>query len=234
MAREVSLTLFPTRRITMNRTIACAGAVALALCSFRTASAVVIISTFDSSVDGWTVSGGNESFATPGGNPGGYLRSVDNSPTFMTANAPAPFLGNLTSFDGGTIGFDSKLFSGTGAIQTRFGEISITNGSITGTADFAPANLPDWTTFSSAFTAAVFGLSQSDFTTLLSSVTAITLILDSTVGQGEVVGLDNFFLRNDLGNPNSVPEPSGLALLSTGLSAAAGIYFLRRKKVQTA
>src|SRR4051794_36971771 len=44
----------------------------------RVASATQILSTFDTDLDGWTSSaGGSMTFATTGGNPGGFLRDLD-------------------------------------------------------------------------------------------------------------------------------------------------------------
>ena len=144
----------------MKRFIACAGAVAIVLCGFQQANAVIIQSTFDASLEGWTVTDGNESFVAAGGNPGGYLETVDSASTFMIANAPAAFLGDLSAFDGGTIGFDSILLKGSGSPQARFGEIAISDGITTVTQDIAGILPTDWTSFSGAFTAAAFGLGQ--------------------------------------------------------------------------
>jgi hypothetical protein len=217
----------------MKRFLPYVGAAAIVLCGLQQARAVVIISTFDSSLDGWTVDGGNVAHVPAGGNPGGFLEATDSGPSVMHANAPGAFLGDISSFDGGTLGFDSILLDPTGVTQAEFGRVSISNGALTGTFDLAAANLPAWTSYSTALTAAAWGLSQSDWTTLLSSVTSITVILESTFGQGEVVGFDNFFIENDLQSP-VIPEPSSLALLAMGLSGFAGVRFARRKKAEAA
>lgn len=215
----------------MHRFLAFAGAAALVLCGIGRADAVVITSTFDSSTEGWTGSGTNVAQVSPGGNPNGYLSTTDSSNTIATIFAPGAFLGDLSTFDGGSIAFDAKLFqTNGGSAQEGFGTVTISNGSDSASLNLVNAPAPaDWTTFSASLDAATWGLSNAAWTALLSSVTSISLVVEATFGQGEIVGIDNFTLTSGSVNP-AVPEPSSIILLLIGSSGAAGFRFMRRRK----
>jgi len=219
----------------MNRffTIACAAAIVA--CGLGRADAVVITSTFDSGTDGWTASGANVAQVPVGGNPGGYLSATDSSSSIATALAPGAFLGNKSIFNGGTIAFDTILVkTNGGGTQSSFGTISISDGITTASLNLVNGPAPgSWTTYSAVLDAATWGLSEAAWATLLSSVTSISLVVEATFGQGEVVGVDNFTLTSSGVDP-VIPEPASILLLVLGTSGAAGVSYLRRRKQQDA
>ena len=217
----------------MKRYLGPACAAAVLLCGFTQAQATIMTnSEFTASDEGWTASGGNLAHVGAGGNPGGYLQATDSANTVMKLFAPAPFLGDKSLYDGGVIGFDAQLFKSTGSPQPIFGTIEITDGITTASLDLAPgpASLGSWTVYSAALDAATWGLGNAAWTSLLSNVTSITLILEATFGQGEIVGLDNFHITNENVDEPVIPEPSSILLLALGTSGVAGIGFLRRKR----
>ena len=95
----------------------------------RVASATQILSTFDTDLDGWTSSsGGSTTFATTGGDPGGFLRDLDLDNTDMFVSAPAKFLGDKSAFAGGTVSFDGiELDAGPGNYQP-YGTVTLRSG----------------------------------------------------------------------------------------------------------
>ena len=117
----------------------------------RVASATQIVSTFDADPDGWTSSsGGSMTFATTGGNPGGFLRQLDLDNTDMFVSAPAKFLGDKSAFAGGSVLFDGiELDAGPGNYQP-YGTVTLRSGATSIQADLVPLGNPAnaWSTFS--------------------------------------------------------------------------------------
>ncbi|MBL8823116.1 MAG: PEP-CTERM sorting domain-containing protein [Planctomycetia bacterium] len=188
-------------------------------------SAQTIQSTFDAGLEGWTTStGGSLTFSATGGNPGGYLQQMDLDLQDMFVMAPAPFLGNLSAFQGGTLSFDVKQIVGT-ADYAPFGIVILRNGANFVSADIVPPGLPgsDWSTQSVILNATSFGTTPDFLASIMSNVTALEIMLESQVGVFETVGLDNVQLAV------AVPEPGSLFLLTaTGVGA---ILTCRRKRL---
>jgi hypothetical protein len=216
---------------TMKSLLAFAGAAAIVLCGIGRADAVVITSNFSAGTDGWTSSGSNLAQVPAGGNPGGFLQSTDASSSVATLFAPAPFLGDLSTFDGGSLSLDTILvFNNGGAPYVPFGTVTIANGGLSASLDLVAGPTPlVWSTFGAALTSAAWGVSASDWATILSNETSISFIIESTFGQGERVGLDNFTLTSSNVDP-VIPEPSSIVLLLLGTSGAAGFGYFRRRK----
>jgi hypothetical protein len=179
----------------------------------RVATATQISSTFDTNADGWTASpGGTMTFVTTGGNPGGFLRDVDNDNTDMFVSAPAKFLGNQSAFIGGTIAFDSIELDTGPADYLPFGTIILHSGATAVQADIAPINSPtaNWSTFTGTLDANTFGAAPAIFASVMSNLTEVDVTLESRVGTVETVGFDNFRITT------AVPEPAcaiGVAIL---------------------
>jgi len=120
------------------------------LLSLAPLPANAVISTFDSGLEGWTAVGLDISYTTvptfpfvaltgialtdntgdmvhsaTGGNPGGYAHFTDaiEDPSSF-ASAPSGFLGDLTSYIGGTFSFDHKLIT-PGASATDYAPYSV-------------------------------------------------------------------------------------------------------------
>jgi hypothetical protein len=193
-----------------RRVFALAALIAMA----RGASAAQIISTFDTDQDGWTSSsGGSMTFATTGGNPGGFLRQVDLDNTDMFVSAPAKFLGNQSAFAGGSVSFDGiELDPGPGNYQP-YGTVTLRSGATSIQADLVPLGNPTatWSTFSIPLDATTFGTAPNTFASVLGNLTAIEVLTESKVGIVETVGLDNFRLSSP------VPEPASAATVVTML-----------------
>lgn len=80
-------------------------------CNFGDMSLVPLVeSSFDSDDDGWTVinNGVAVLHTTSGGNPSGYIYTVDNTANAFFFDAPAKFLGDQSAVYGGTLKFDLK------------------------------------------------------------------------------------------------------------------------------
>lgn len=187
-----------------------------------------VITTFETGLEGWTFT--NTVPPTPtwnaaGGNPNGWVFVDNNEGAAAFAVAPASYLGNLLSYSGGTIRFDAILLTGNGQWSNvnDFGNVVITGPNGTARADLAPEPTPVgmWLTFSAPFTAAAFGLTQTQWDILLSNVMSFSISLESTFG-AETNGIDNVML---LSSAEAIPEPAVSLLVAGGL---IGIWLLKR------
>jgi hypothetical protein len=196
------------------------------------AQAVTISATFDSDAQGWTGNPGQGSlaFAATGGNPGGHIRVTDigigtNNGFASGALAGSAFLGDLTAYDGGTFSLDMATFAGGGATFASFGRVVLFSGSATAEYDFA-ATAPargGWQNYSMNFDASTFGVSQTDWLSILSNVTLLGISTDAFDG-ADTIGIDNVVLTSDM---PPVPLPASLVLLA---GALAGLGAFKRMR----
>ncbi len=189
-----------------------------------------IISDFDSGDEGWGVGGGLLTYSNSGGNPGGFLRfqdTVAGAATFLEAVVPTKFLGDLGVFAGGTIAFDIKASPTTSPLDF-VGIIDITGNGVTMTNDAIPfaAVTSEWQTFSVTINATGWGVSEAQFSSILSDVTEITLNLEANNFAIELTDLDNFSLQTQA---QVVPEPSSFALIISGI---LGTIYMRKRRNQ--
>ena len=184
-------------------------ALTLNLLIVRPATGLTIQSTFDSGLEGWTAVLITTTWQTTGGNPGGFLRGVDQ-PFTSYLLAPAAFLGDLSAFNGGYMSFDHIALDTAGeSIAGLGGTVEIYSGSQVASADLLTP-MTSWQTGSAPLTATAWGVSQATWTSLLSNVTEIRVIVDSTLSGGNADGFDNFTIVT--------PEPGTFLLLATGFA----------------
>ncbi|MFG6412800.1 laminin B domain-containing protein [Roseateles sp. DC23W] len=179
--------------------------------------------SFDDGDEGWTTPDGVQTWFAVGGNAGGWLRveDVDGS-TDILLTAPSGWLGNWSSFLGGTLSFDVKKDNNVSSDWSGFGEIRISGPGGSVILDAAAPNLPAdnlWTHYSVALTPTA-GWNGASLAAVLANVTSLTINGEFHAGPGEVVGFDNIQVT-------AVPEPASAALLAGGLALLAG---LRRKR----
>src|SRR5262245_7449754 len=187
----------------------------------RVASAAQIVSTFDTDLDGWTSSsGGSMTFATTGGNPGGFLRDLDLDNTDMFVSAPAKFLGDKSAFAGGSVSFDGiELDTGPGDYQP-YGTVTLRSGATSVQADLVPLGNPTnaWGTFSIPLDATTFGAAPGTFASVLANLTAVEVLTESKVGLVETVGFDNFTLATPAPEPTSAAAVVAVLMLACARS----------------
>ncbi len=202
------------------------------------AHAATIISTFDADAEGWTANPGEGSlaFVATGGNPGGHIRITDigvgSVPFGSGAFASAAFLGDLSSFLGGTISLDMATFAGGGATFASFGQIQLSGGGDTAFLDIATAAPPfnTWQSFTAALTAAAWGKTDLEFQAILANVTSIGIPTDAFNG-GDTIGIDNFAITS-AAQVTPVPEPEIYAMVGMGLGLMGWVRW--RRKLQAA
>lgn len=176
-----------------------------------------IISSFDYGREDWTATNGTIKWMPSGGNPGGYLEVQDTGGTMYDVRllAPSKFLGDLSSFDGGSLSFDSKLIDlGGGKLDNgAFGQVRLSSGSQTALRDLAPsAPTYSWLNYGLDLTPEAWGYGGSNWGAFLGNITEIRVTLDCTASRFETVGFDNFLLRNPAPPPGEDPpgeEPPG-------------------------
>jgi len=170
----------------------------------------VITSTFDTDLAGWTVSGDVAFFtrSVSDGNPSPMALIVDavTGDAFRVV-APPAFLGDLSSFNGGTIAFDSRIISRSGPVLAQFGITRITGNGVTATLDIATSDVTtSWRTYSAPLTAADWGKTDLEWASILSNVSSLDIVVEAIRG-AETMGFDNPTLV-------PIPEPSGLTLIA--------------------
>lgn len=184
----------------------------------------------DGTLQGWTKAlpfGGSLQLDTVGGNPGGFMVSLDTVPHGggLNAQAPAAFTGDLSGYTG--VAWDEFVYPhgshtiAASAVVLRGGPNDTTyvfNQALSLVGQWhtrlAPFTSPDWQQLD------VLGTSGNDLLpAVLQSVTGFYVGMDaSNIATGNrEVGIDNVRLT---------PEPSSLALLVIGL---AGIVVWRRR-----
>jgi hypothetical protein len=158
-----------------------------------------------------------------GGNPNGFLQETDTETSSMSIFAPAKFLiGDLTGY---SISVDMQQFDTTAGTFGGFAALTLYNGLSSMVADLGdPAT--SWTHYSASLSS-LFG-ADPNYAAIIGNVTKIQLALDPTNrGAGDVVGMDNFTLTNELSDAVATPEPASLLLIGAGL-VGFGLYRQRR------
>jgi hypothetical protein len=230
-----------------------------------------VSSSFDSGLEGWQALGieidftigfppilnavnlidnaGDMVHEAAAGNPGGYARLTDaiEEPSSF-ASAPAAFLGDLSSFLGGTFSFDHRLFD-TGEPNSGIAPYSllITSGDPTDLNTLvwtapAPSGATDWVHFDVTLDASDLTLLQnvplSSIDPTLPAITPATLGFVGTKTLEQILAdvttiLVAFELVDNEGFQNqehggidnvslvAIPEPDTAALIAFGLVAAA-------------
>lgn len=110
-------------------------------CVAAVGSHAMVISTFDTDAEGWTVNldGTNLTWHASGGNPGGFI-SADDKPIGVTWYfvAPAKFLGDQSSAFGFYLCFDLKDH-GTGLVQDIPADVVLISPTLVIFVDHLPA-----------------------------------------------------------------------------------------------
>jgi len=165
--------------------------------------------TFDAGLEGWTARDDRYNIDYfpghdySGGNPWGMLQMSGIEECDLVA--PAAYLGDLSAAAGGTFTFDARRFDSMSLnlSSPTFGRIYLDGpgGSAVSSQLSAPSAPVEgsWRQYSVAMTAANFGVSQTEFDSILSNVTSFrigTNFFDLTFPHivEELFGFDNFVL----------------------------------------
>ena len=204
-----------------------------------------IVSNFSTGDEGWTVVSfqnlttdnfGIVKTYTPifnltGGNPGGYISTIDQDNGDLTFSAPAKFLGNVS----GATGLSYDLIYPVGAINYQPTDVILMGNGETllwkSNPDIVPG--PSWMSVNLDFVPSTewhVGTSNgalataADFGNVLGNLSGLFIRGEYTTGLIETPGLDNVRLA---GVSAAVPEPSALAMMAI---AVVTVVMFRRSR----
>lgn len=106
----------------------------------------MLISDFTTGLDGWTTTNSTESFEATGGNPSGNLRGVEGGGGVWYFSAPDAYLGDQSSFYGGSITFDLKQDIGENQFDDT--DLILSGGGYSLVLDVGDNPGTDWTSYS--------------------------------------------------------------------------------------
>jgi hypothetical protein len=212
------------------------------------AQAVIVTTTFDAGIEGWSATindnGTTNVWIDSGGNPGGYLQSDDTIDGWGYVSAPAPYLvpGLLP---GGAFSFDLRTVQQGFAIGYRVrvglsgGGLNLINESVLPTADWASYSFAltagsGWRVVSDLnqnYNAADPAPTEMQFAAALGSLTGLFIAADYSDGNAATNGtldraeFDNIVLRTP--DATAVPAPASWALVLIG---AVGMGWSSRRR----
>src|SRR6516165_2866718 len=170
-------------------------------------------------------------FNPTGGNPGGYISTVDQDDGDLTFSAPAKFLGNVS----GATGLSYDLIYPVGAINYQPTDVILMGNGETllwkRSPDIVPG--PSWMTVNLDFVPSTewhVGTSHgalataADFGNVLGNLSGLFIRGEYTTGLIETPGLDNVTLA---GVSAAVPEPSPLTMMAI---AVGTVMMFRRSR----
>jgi hypothetical protein len=197
---------------------------AVAVLLGSTVNAALVSSTFDSSSEGWVISGdatsGAPTWLATGGNPGGHIQASDSvSGGVWYFQAPSAYLGAMASAYGGTLAFDLRQ-TGSGS-QFNAADV-ILNGAGLELRFDAPSNpLPvgTWVSYAvtlregSGWTRGGTAATAAEMLTVLGDLERLR-IRGEFISGADIGRLDNVSIT-------AVPLPPAFALFGASLVAAA-------------
>lgn len=194
-------------------------------------AAIIAVSTFDTSLDGWTSNTPSQiSWSKTGGNPGGFILFEDVTNAWTVVDAPTAFLGDYSALKVGSISFDHKIIAETGIQSLSPYEIDLSGpgGSATWTGA-TPKGVTGWVTENVPLVQSDWTINSGTWSGLLADVTQlqipIELVTNDTIpGDTDHEGIDNVML-------SSAPEPASLALLGIGMLGLRGLAVRRRRPI---
>lgn len=191
----------------------------------------VVISTFDTGAEGWTVLGdassGTPTYVATGGNPGGHISADDTvADGVWLWNAPAKFLGNQSNAVGESLSFDLRQSASSSQFDSS--DVIIISPTVTLRFDTALNPATTWTSYTLPITETAGWVAGptlasppatlADITMAFSNITSLQIRGEFRTG-GDTGWLDNVIL---------VPEPASGALLL--LAAACPVLCFRHRR----
>lgn len=150
-----------------------------------------LISSFDTDLDDWRGGGDvNPSWVETGGNPGGYLRGVNDGGGVWHFATPESWSGDWTQYR--SLQFDHVILSGANSMWTddTF-YIEGANGSTLGWKGPEPTDV--WTHFAVDLSPATFDVTPEEYDAVMSNVVELR-VRGEYVNGPDSEGLDNVFL----------------------------------------
>jgi hypothetical protein len=195
--------------------------------------AASVSSTFDTDLDGWTANNTAAVHTPAGGNPGGFLFIDNPESTISEVLAPAKFLGDKSSFNGGTLSFDGNLLTQDAGDFAAYGTLTFFSSSIgTASTDIVPSQPPvgQWVTYTADLTNTTFGITPGDWAAILADLDELRITLEGVFG-GETNGFDNFKIDDgQVIPPPVIPLPMTWALALPWLVGTAGWQAYRNRR----
>lgn len=153
-----------------------------------------IVSEFAADAEDWTVSGGLLRYHDALGNPDGFIEFEDDADGAGHFLAPAQFLGDLRSYDQGSLSFDLRnTVDNGGEMLWGFGRVALASGETLVELDLvADVLYGEWSAFTLPLTGSAWGLEDAAWQSLLAMVTEIRIYMDAQWNYGDRCGLDNF------------------------------------------
>lgn len=168
-------------------------------------------------------------YSATGGSPGGHISASDPSSNSFYFNAPSAFLGNLSSYEGGKLSFDTYYTPKSAGTEWRGdADLVLTGGATTLVWQAASNPGSTWTHVSSMLAVGQgwkigslngADANVADFASVLGNLASLRIRGEYVNGVVETTGLDNVMLA-------PVPEPETWAMLLAGL----GLLGLKRRR----
>ncbi len=194
------------------------------------AASAQIVSTFDADDEGWGTLNDARNFTWTDalGNPAGAIRATDaTNGQIWYFSAPSAFLGNQSSFYGGSLSWDVLGITGNQTSIVDRADIMLTGGGLQLGVDLDVLPLTSgWTSWMGLIDA------SADWKLIDSFANGTLTATDATEGDLRTVlgSLDGLYIRGEytngadasaIDNVNLVPSPSALAMLGLGALGAA-------------
>lgn len=193
----------------------------LAFAAAQSASAAFIMSEFAADDEGWTSNVDAEQTSEPrAGNDTGYLLISGNGAITPEAWAASKFLGDKSFAIGGEFSFLANVVDPPLAhsLTTYTASLTLISGGDSVTVNFEPRRdlVRTWGEYSVELTASAWGLTNGQFSAIMSNLTDIRLAVTSSTGAPVDLGFDNIAMT---------PTPGAAALM-----LIAGPALLRRRR----